>query len=596
MSRLVNIQPTVQQVANAISTVLNIETLILDENLKIIAGTGQYQERIGSYEAESRYMEEFLYKYLLRIGGTYVVDDIKDPLYGPAEWISGEKGEICCTISYREKHIGIIALVAFTDDQYHHLIDNQFSICNYLKNMATLLSSYLGNIDHLRDLNVQSNLLTEIVNGSPQGIIVIDSEGYITNANKKAESHILTKANLSWGLSGLHLDAFWPAATGIFLNTKTGFQNRELHFKEENIKIMASCKPVYDENSLQRVIIFFDDIAEVKKTAYKVLGNNTFNFDSIIGSSNEITKVKEFARNIAKSASTVLITGESGVGKEMFARAIYAEGPRFSAPFVTINCGAIPENLIESELFGYADGAFTGASKGGHVGKFEAANGGTIFIDEIAELSLQMQVKLLHVIQNRQIERIGSNKLIDIDVRIIAATNKNLAEMCKSKEFREDLYYRLNVIPLTIPPLRERTDDILPLAKYFLHKYSQMLGKEVTDFSPEAANLLLVHRWPGNVREIENVIEYIVNVAQGSLILPEDFPPLFQSLIHAKEQASEKETLKANVEKYENLVLNKYLQDLENGSISREELAKKLGISRTSLYRKLKKLETESST
>lgn len=187
MSRLVKIQPTVQQVANAISTVLNIETLILDENLKIIAGTGQYQERIGTYEAESRYVEEFLYKYLLRVGGTYVVDDIKDPLYGPTEWISGEKGEICCTISYHEKHIGIISLVAFTEEQYNHLIDNQFSICNYLKNMATLLSSYLENIDHVRDLNVQSNLLTEIVNGSPQGIVVIDRDGYITNANKKAE-------------------------------------------------------------------------------------------------------------------------------------------------------------------------------------------------------------------------------------------------------------------------------------------------------------------------------------------------------------------------------------------------------------------------
>ncbi len=594
MSRLVKIQPTVQQVANAISTVLNIETLILDENLKIIAGTGQYQERIGTYEAESRYVEEFLYKYLLRVGGTYVVDDIKDPLYGPTEWISGEKGEICCTISYHEKHIGIISLVAFTEEQYNHLIDNQFSICNYLKNMATLLSSYLENIDHVRDLNVQSNLLTEIVNGSPQGIVVIDCDGYITNANKKAEYHILTNANLSWGLIGLHLDAFWPAATAIFLNTKTGFQNRELHFKEENIKIMASCKPVYDESALQRVIIFFDDIAEVKKTAYKVLGSNTMNFDSIISCSDEIAKVKEFARNIAKSTSTVLITGESGVGKEMFARAIYAESPRFSAPFVTINCGAIPENLIESELFGYADGAFTGASKGGHIGKFEAANGGTIFIDEIGELPLAMQVKLLHVIQNRQIERIGSNKLIDIDVRIIAATNRNLAEMCKTKEFREDLYYRLNVIPITIPPLRKRTDDILPLAKYFLEKYAQMLGKEHLDFSPEAADLLLLHRWPGNVREIENVVEYISNVAQGTLVLPADFPPLFQSLTHSKIKADERETLKSNVEKYENLVLYKHLQDLESGVITREELAKKMGISRTTLYRKLKKLEEGS--
>ena len=166
--------------------------------------------------------------------------------------------------------------------------------------------------------------------------------------------------------------------------------------------------------------------------------------------------------------------------------------------------------------------------------------------------------------------------------------------MCKTKEFREDLYYRLNVIPITIPPLRKRTDDILPLAKYFLEKYAQMLGKEHLDFSPEAADLLLLHRWPGNVREIENVVEYISNVAQGTLVLPADFPPLFQSLTHSKIKADERETLKSNVEKYENLVLYKHLQDLESGVITREELAKKMGISRTTLYRKLKKLEEGS--
>ena len=293
---------------------------------------------------------------------------------------------------------------------------------------------------------------------------------------------------------------------------------------------------------------------------------------------------------IASSNSTVLITGESGTGKEMFARAIHFSGSRSSAPFVTINCGSIPENLMESELFGYEKGAFTGAQEQGHIGKFERADGGTVFIDEIGDLPLQMQMKLLRVLQSREIERVGSSKTIKLNIRFIAATNQDLEKMVNEGTFRSDLYYRLNVIPMYIPPLRDRSEDIPALINHFLSKYSVLLRKNTTAVSDDAMALLLSRSWPGNVRELENAIEYGVNMAQGSTIRLNDLPPYLKGA-HLGFPVSESDSgLKQNVEDYENRFLLQQLKEVEAGNLTKEELARKLGISRSSLYRRINRL------
>lgn len=249
-----------------------------------------------------------------------------------------------------------------------------------------------------------------------------------------------------------------------------------------------------------------------------------FEFANIIGASPAMQQVFALMKRIVKTDSTVLIAGESGTGKEIVAKAIHFNGSRRERPFIAVHCGAIPENLLESELFGYVKGAFTGAVRD-KIGKFEAANGGTIFLDEIGTMPLQLQTKLLRVLQEQEVERVGSTRPIKIDVRIISATNLDLAEEVKKGTFREDLYYRLNVIPLGLPPLRDRVEDILPLAKHFLAKYCKEMQRRRMTLATEAVEALEGYRWGGNVRELENVMERVVALTEADTITLHDLPP-----------------------------------------------------------------------
>jgi transcriptional regulator with PAS, ATPase and Fis domain len=304
-------------------------------------------------------------------------------------------------------------------------------------------------------------------------------------------------------------------------------------------------------------------------------------FRRIIGNSDKLSKVKNDARTFAKGNSNILILGESGTGKEMFANAIHKESPRSNGPFVAVNCAAIPDNLLESELFGYVGGAFTGASKHGRTGKFELADHGTLFLDEIGEMPIYIQPKILRAIQEKQIQRIGSDQTIDVDIRIISATNRNLTAMMETGEFREDLYYRLSVIPLLIPPLRERRSDIPDLVDYFLDMYGKQLGKVfITGLSKDAKNILRKYDWPGNVRELQNTIEYAVNRCNGYQIEATDLPERF---LNSKKTAPRP---LADIERYEIINAVAYFGFDKNG---KEQAAKALGISRATLYRKLKK-------
>jgi two-component system response regulator FlrC len=241
---------------------------------------------------------------------------------------------------------------------------------------------------------------------------------------------------------------------------------------------------------------------------------------SIIAKSAETLSVLSRCQRVAATNATVLLTGESGVGKDVFARQIHLQSPRANKPYVAINCAAIPETLLESTLFGYERGAFTGANKT-QEGKFEAANGGTLFLDEIGDLPIELQAKLLRVIQDRMVERLGSNKSLEVDVRIVAATNRDLASQVASGKFREDLYYRLAVFPIAIPPLRERMDDVVPLAELFLERYGQTMGRVGLTLSEAAKSAMSSHAWPGNVRELENAVQRALLMADGTTVEPE---------------------------------------------------------------------------
>ncbi len=366
-----------------------------------------------------------------------------------------------------------------------------------------------------------------VLDATGEGIIAIDAKGLITTFNPAAEKILKVRAEDALGKNIADLiSADIPMLKTIV--TGESYDNEEMIINTEKLKshYITSGRPILDEDGNPiGAVASLRDIESVIELVHTFTQSPMITFDEILGESKEITKVKELARIVAKGDSTVLIRGESGTGKELFARSIHMASPRRNKPFVAVNCAALPDTLLESELFGYEEGAFTGAKKGGKQGMFKYADKGTLFLDEIGELSTHLQVKLLRVLQENKIRRVGANEEIPVDVRIIAATNRNLEELMKSGQFRDDLYYRLNVIPLVIPPLRERKEDIPILTHAFIKKLSYKMNRKAPDISDEAMQCLMDYDWPGNIRELSNVIERAMNLCNGKI---ESYHLLFQ--------------------------------------------------------------------
>jgi DNA-binding NtrC family response regulator len=343
------------------------------------------------------------------------------------------------------------------------------------------------------------------------------------------------------------------------------FINEELLAK---VKVMLRIKNLHDELKMEKN----------KNILLTQALEKRYSFSNILGKNTRMQEIFELILDIANTDSTVLIQGESGTGKELIARAIHFNSHRKNKPFVVANCSAYSQNLLESELFGHEKGSFTGAIRR-KVGRFEMANGGTIFLDEIGEVSPPTQILLLRVLQDHRFERVGGEETLAVDVRVIAATNKNLMNEMKKGTFREDLYYRLNVIPIFVSPLRERKDDIPLLASHFLQKFNHERGKEITSFSPEVMEIFLKHSWPGNVRELENVIDHAIIIAKQDKIFPRDLPqPLLQEAMSTQELIT--------LQDYEKDLI---LKTLKETNWNKHKTAKRLNINRSTLYGKMKR-------
>ncbi|HPU48263.1 MAG TPA: sigma 54-interacting transcriptional regulator [Syntrophomonadaceae bacterium] len=340
------------------------------------------------------------------------------------------------------------------------------------------------------------------------------------------------------------------------------------------------------QDTQQELNLYKDAVCSIYKAKWR--------FENLIGQNYEFTNIVTMAKQFSRTSSTLLITGESGTGKELFAQAIHNASPRCNGPFIRINCAALPESLLESELFGYADGAFTGAKKGGKPGKFELANGGTIFLDEIGDMPMSMQTKLLTVLQEKVIERVGGTTPIQINVRIIAATNRDLEEMVRNHEFRDDLYYRLNVVQLKLPPLRRRMDDLPLLTEDLIKRLNAKLETSIKGISDQAMQLLLNYHWPGNIRELENLLERAINLAHmhgRDIIEPPDFPSLCVCPDgQVPFESDESKTLPERIDELEKQLI---MQALEKSDGNKTQAAKMLGIHSSALYRKLKKYNLE---
>jgi PAS domain S-box-containing protein len=417
------------------------------------------------------------------------------------------------------------------------------------------------------------------------GIISVDTNGIVTQLNSYAAKILGLDSRISIGKPVASV-VKKPASILQVLSTGVEYKDHELYIEETGKKVTQSISPLRDDTGRTIGVL-----AILKECREKLAGRRSgslsakYVFDDIIGESDSVLVAKKWARIAAGSPSTVLLTGESGTGKELFAQAIHNGSIRKDRPFIAINCAALPDTLIESELFGYEEGSFTGSKKGGQAGKFELANGGTIFLDEIGDIPLYTQVKLLRVIQEKKISRIGSSGEISVDIRIIAATHKDLKEEVQKGNFRKDLFYRLNVITINIASLRDRMDDIPNLAKHFVSKLSLKLGRKNISIADDFLQKLKAYNWPGNIRELENAIERALNMLSddGTLttnLLHFDNP----SPVRIEERTTEVKSLK-DIEKDAIIqALNLY-----KGNILK--VSAKLGVGRNTLYRKIKEYD-----
>ena len=444
-----------------------------------------------------------------------------------------------------------------------------------------------------------NNQLSTTLNSMDTAIIVISKDGNIQDINKAA-------------LNAFNLDYNYCINKNI--NTILNYNNKIIDLNEHNksyndieLEIQNKryniSKRTYNNKFDQSAgsIITFNKMRNIHKMVSKYSGFSApYTFDDIVGQSQKMLYAKNLCMKSAKSISTVLILGESGTGKELFAQSIHNASDRRGEPFIAINCGALPKGLIESELFGYEGGAFTGAKREGKPGKFELADGGTIFLDEIGDMPLDTQVSILRVLQNKEIIRIGSTKAKKVDIRVIAATNKDLLESIKNKSFREDLYYRLNVLTITIPPLRERSSDLSILTNYFISYYSNKLNKSISKIDDDAMLALSSYSWPGNVRELENAIERAINIvdSDSDIITMNDLPSNIQKIRYENNNCegiiiTNDIINNNNATSFENrkldFIKDEIIQALIEYDCDTSKTSEYLGISRRTLYRRIDK-------
>lgn len=583
---LKHIQESVIRYANVISNILKIDVEIVDEGLNRIAGTGIFKNKINQNIKKNGFVyEETINKKRIQLIENPGEHRLCRKCLEKGNCL--EKMEVSFPIIYEDKVIGVIGVVCSTIGQKNRLLNDLDTIISFIEQISELIaakvSEYSKEIIQIKSLE----FFKEIVNSVNDGVIVVDSNSLISSVNKKGENELKLRSSVKG--KKITIDE-----TDDNFNENSVYQIKIDDIKYEVVGRVIQGSLDIDEYSK---ILIFNKLMNIKEDAVTLTyGNNKTDISCIVGESDAMKSLKNKIKSISNLKSTVLITGESGTGKELVARSIHAEGERRNKPFIAINCGAIPESLLESELFGYVKGAFSGANANGRIGKFELANRGVIFLDEIGDMPLYLQVKLLRVLQEKTVVRIGSNKLIPLDIRIVAATNKDLKELVRKGKFREDLYYRLNVIPIEVPALRERGKDLNLLINILVKKYNNLFNKSVNKIDDEVSEMFRRYKWQGNVRELENVVEFMVSLSDkrgviDKSMLPESFIENYKELLddNINKSINIKEILP--LKDIEKLYIKKAIEKYGNTTEGKKIAAKKLGIGIATLYRKIDGLE-----
>lgn len=572
MNLLEEIRPSLERMMDSIAIALRAELAIFDNDANLFYCTPTYLKKKGRAVHVPSIQE------VLDMGSVIVNK--------PGEMLScigcrfkdncPSTVEILSCIKMQGQTLGVVAITSFTKEGHNRISNNLESYQDTITEISYLIGDMVLNKSGNNMSTTMEKLIEGILNMSQSPMMLCDANGVITEYNQHAVQMLsFCKLSTASLMTILPKDCVQMILNGASLHEKdfvfAGYQGK---ISNDIIKI---------DNRVIGIIVKITDIS--------YSDNKSKNLKRIIGSTPETEQIHHMIKKLSSSPTPVLITGETGTGKELVARSIHEQGNRSAYPFVAVNCAGIPETLFESELFGYEEGSFTGAKKGGKIGKMEMAQGGTLFLDEIADMPLSIQPKLLRVLQEYELERVGSTKKIPLNIRIIAATNGNLPKLIEEGKFREDLYYRIAVINLELPSLRRRKSDIVPIAKNYLEILKCKLSTPAAEFSPEVIKLFESYYWKGNIRELQNVVEYAANMAENPIIKLSDLPPKLLSQMSSSEEVPDLKIGKHNDDFLEiKKLLDKYGSTL-NG---KKQIAQILGISLRTLYRRLDKLKEQN--
>ncbi len=412
--------------------------------------------------------------------------------------------------------LGVISLSGYSEKMHVHTL-------GLVRQSAETVTVQLREGERIRELAIKNQYMTALLESDSRGMVTVDQRGHIVQTNHKAR----TLLNIPLGSAGKDFAECIGEDFNLsgYLKQEKGFRAREILTRRSGVTHFASLDPIrMKSGELVGGLFTVFEKKEMMRMAVEMTGTHAhFTFDSILGTSSKLQAALRLAHISADSTAPVLISGETGTGKELFAQAIHNDGDRRRRPFVVINCGAIPKELLESELFGYEEGSFTGAQKGGRPGKFELADTGTLFLDEIGDMPFDMQVKLLRVLQSGEIQRVGGLRTVPVNLRVISATNKDLKQAIHQQKFRADLYYRISTLKIIVPPLRERREDILQLVAHFMHQHELRLNRKPFVLTEETEQAILLYSWPGNIRQLESAVERAVHLSEDSMLQPEHF-------------------------------------------------------------------------
>lgn len=582
-------EEVLNHVVEAIHLVVNVEVTIVDAKYRRLAATGLYACQVGG-----RINEKSAFAKAMQIQKSFFIDSpTEDPICLECEGKNDccETAEVCCPIILEGVAVGAIGLIAFDDLQKESLLKQRSYLIPFLESMANLIASKIKEMRQGEELELLTNAVEH-------PLFTMSADGQLIRTNDAADQlwHKLPKFKIKDSLSDQ--ETSMPRFITDLIDSKDleKLIAGNMRFQVQGISTGQSFElqaRAIEADQLYAVIL--KPLKEMIGYANRYLSSSAVTtFDDILGEHSKLKEAKDFALKAANSAATVLILGESGTGKELFARAIHQASDRKQQVFLAMNCAAIPESLMESELFGYEEGTFTGSAKGGRIGRFEQAHKGTLFLDEIGDMPLHLQTKLLRVLQEGKITRLGGRTEIPVDVRIVAATHRHIEQMVEEGSFREDLFYRINVLPLELPSLRERKEDIESITAYFVSRSSKRLGKQVKALSEEVLHRLRAYEWPGNVRELENAAEYMVHMSTGPQIEEVDLPKRLRTI---EKEIPRGITPTLNSQGVSGEIL--CLETLERQAIERAidrygkdktgilSACSALGISRATLYRKL---------